>query len=87
MGEESNNVQISESYDYRWLVIIVKNNILGGGIYTDIKEVGRKVGLSDTTIRKRMKEANGLGRIKVNGYTITKFPYYKSKRGFNNDNQ
>lgn len=82
---EENNVLGFESDDYRWLVIIVKDNKIKGGIFTDIKEVSKRVGLSDTTLRKRMKEANGIGRIKVNGFTITRFPYHKSKRGFNNE--
>jgi hypothetical protein len=27
---------------------------------------------------------NGIGRIKVNGFTIQEMPYFKSKRGPNN---
>ncbi len=86
MVEES-NVFGFESDDWRWIVIIVKDNKIVGGIFTDLKQIGRHIGVSDTTIRRRLKEMNGTGRIKINGYTIQEMPYFKSKRGPNNDNQ
>jgi hypothetical protein len=85
--DNDNSVFGFESDDYRWIVIIVKDNKINGGIFTDIKQIGRHIGVSDTTIRRRLNEMNGTGRIKVNGFTIQKMPYFKSKRGPNNGNE
>lgn len=76
-----------ESDSYRWLVIIVIDNKIDGGIFTDLKQIGRHIGTSESTLRRRLQDMNGTNRIKINGFTIQKMPYYKSKRGFNNDNQ
>jgi len=84
---EEDNVLGFDSDDWRWLVIIIKDNKINGGIFTDIKGMSKKIGVSDKTIRRRLKEMNGTGRIKINGYTIQEMPYFKSKRGPNNDNQ
>jgi len=75
------------SDDYKWLVIIIKDNKIYGGIFTDLKQIGKQIGVSDMTIRRRLKEMNGTRRIKINGYTIQEMPYFKSKRGPTNDNQ
>jgi hypothetical protein len=83
--DEQNNVLGFESDDYRWLVIIVKDNRIRGGVFTDLKELGNKVGVSDKTIRRRLKEMNGEQRVKINGFTIVKMPYFKSKRGGYNE--
>jgi hypothetical protein len=82
---EDNNVFEFESDDYKWLVIIVKDNKIDGGIFTDLKQISRHIGISDSTLRRRMNEANGENRVKINGFTIVKMPYYKSKRGFSDD--
>jgi benzoyl-CoA reductase/2-hydroxyglutaryl-CoA dehydratase subunit BcrC/BadD/HgdB len=67
---------------YKWVTLKVENNIIDGAVYTDFKEMNRHLGTSDSTIKRKLKASNGLGRIKVNGYTIVKMPYYKSKRGY-----
>lgn len=74
-----------ESDDYRWLVIKVINNMITAGVFTDIKQIGRHIGTSDATIRRRLEQMNGTGRIKINGFIIQEVPYYKSKRGPSNE--
>lgn len=74
-----------ESDEYRWMVIIVNDNKIDGGIFTDLRQIGRHIGASESTIRRRLKEMNGTGRIKINGFTIQEMPYYKSKRGTKNE--
>lgn len=84
---EDNDVLGFKSGDYRWIVIKVKDNIIEGGVFIDKKDIGKRIGVSYSTLKRRLKEMNGLGRIKINGYTIQEMPYFKSKRGPNNDNE
>lgn len=76
-----------ESDEYRWMVIIVNDNKINGAIFTDLRQIGRHIGVSESTIRRRLKEMNGTGRIKINGFTIQEMPYYKSKRGTKNETE
>lgn len=84
MAETIENNFDFESDNYKWLVITVEDNIIKGGIFTDLVQIGRHIGTSESTIKRRLSEMNGTRRIKINGYTITRLPYYKSKRGYNN---
>lgn len=86
MGDKS-DVFNFDSDDYRWLVIKVMNNKIKAGVFTDLKQIGRHIGTSDATIRRRLRDMNGTGRIKVNGFTIQEVPYYKSKRGPKNETE
>jgi hypothetical protein len=77
--------ELDKTSDTRWIAIKIEDNKIIGGIFTDIKEIGRRIGTSDATIRRRLKNMNGTGRIRINGYTIQEMPYFKSKRGPNDN--
>jgi len=76
-----------EPSGYKWVILKIEDNIIKGAVFTDIKGMSKKVGVSDKTIRRRLKEMNGTGRIKINGFTIQEMPYFKSKRGPNNETE
>lgn len=67
---------------FKWLVMYINHETIKRGIFSDLKQVGDIVGVCDATLRSRFKEDNK-DKIDINGYSIFKIPYFKSKRGRN----
>lgn len=64
---------------YRWVVTYNNMDIIGGGIFTDMKMASDYAGTSEKTFYRRLMEEGNI--FKVNGFNVMRLPYYKSKRG------
>lgn len=63
---------------YKWVVIYEGSGDFKGGIFADSMQVAKFVGVSDSTIRRKIKNNEF---FYIDKYRIMKLEYFKSNRG------
>jgi hypothetical protein len=82
--ESDNKILIRKPDGYKWLVMCINKEKIERVIYSDLTDVCEIIGISKSTIQRRLKVSNS---IEENGFQIIKIPYFKSNRGSNIDNK
>jgi len=84
--DENRNSFTDEPDGFKWVVSYTGDLNREGIIFTDMKQVSDYVGISESTFTRKLKESER-NWFSINGTTITRMPYFKSKRGGSYDDK
>ena len=77
--ENKNKTIIGKPDGYKWLLVWINQEKIERAIFSDLTEICNIIGVSKSTLQRRLREDNYI--VKIKGYQIFKVIYFKSSRG------